>query len=363
MVQHLEFFLAGAFVASLFLQYLVIDLSHKKGIFIDDNLADLPQKFHNIPTPRIGGLGIFIGCFFMMSNTNIGLYIMLASVPAFVSGLLEDLYAKISPGRRLIIMLISALMAIYLLGIVVVDYGFVKLPVEIAVVVTIIAVLGMINGTNLIDGINGLSAGISLIIFGTYCFMAYRFGDMDLLFVNGICAVSLIGFLFFNYPYGKIFLGDGGAYFTGFVLAVVSILLVHRHPEISPWFVLVCLIHPVWEVMFSFFRKSVFDKVSPFKPDPYHIHQFIFIYVSNKNNPLTTLVILPFVIISCGLASLFYYDHLILALIALTYIILYTASYYILYFKHMRSIEQGVLHMTRESGLVDKSPNQAETEK
>lgn len=343
------------------LQYLVIDLSYKRGLFIDDNNSDLPQKFHTAPTPRIGGLGIFIGCFFLMVNTEIGLFLMLASVPAFVSGFLEDLFAKISPGRRLVIMLVSAVMAIYLLGVVVTDFTFFKVPLEIGVVITLVAIIGMINGTNLIDGINGLSSGISMIIFATYFFMSRIVGDLDIEFISIICVVTLLGFFVFNYPKGKIFLGDGGAYFIGFMLAVVAILLNKNSTEngtnISPWFILCTLIHPVWEVIFSFFRKAVIEKESPFKPDPYHFHQFIFIYITKKNNPMTTLVILPFVFINNLIAIQFYDNHIALVLLAFSYIALYTLVYLVLYKKHQEEIKSGKHAMTRKGGLVDKNPS------
>ncbi|HAD35161.1 MAG TPA: hypothetical protein DCF44_11830 [Chitinophagaceae bacterium] len=90
-----------AFLVSLITHYLVIDLSHKRGIFIDDHKSDLPQKLHREPTPRIGGLGIFVSILFMAKDLKIGLYIILCLIPAFLAGFLEDLYAKISPWRRL----------------------------------------------------------------------------------------------------------------------------------------------------------------------------------------------------------------------------------------------------------------------
>ena len=346
------------------LQYLVIDLSHKRGIFIDDNVSELPQKFHTAPTPRIGGLGIFIGCFFLMVNTKIGLFLMLASVPAFVSGFLEDLFAKISPGRRLIIMLVSAVMAIYLLGVVVTDFTFFKVPLEIGVVITIVAIIGMINGTNLIDGINGLSSGISIIIFTTYFFMSRIVGDTDIEFISAICAMTILAFFVFNYPKGKIFLGDGGAYFIGFMLAAVAILLRKNNAgldnaalEVSPWFILCTLIHPVWEVIFSFFRKAVIEKESPFNPDPYHIHQFIFIYIAKKNNPMTTMIILPFVLINNLIALQFYNNHLVLVILAFSYIAIYTTVYLVLYKKHQETIKSGTHSMTKKDGLIDKNPS------
>ncbi len=357
MIDNFYFYLFGAFFTSFTLQYLVIDLSHKRGIFIDNNVSDLPQKFHTAPTPRIGGLGIFIGCFFLMVNTEIGLFLMLASVPAFVAGFLEDLFAKITPSRRLIIMLVSAVMAIYLLGVVVTDFTFFKVPLEIGVIITIIAIIGMINGTNLIDGINGLSSGISMIIFATYYFMSITVGDNDIEFISAICAMTLLGFFLFNYPKGRIFLGDGGAYFIGFMLAAVAILLGKNNTEISPWFILCTLVHPVWEVIFSFFRKAVIEKESPFNPDPYHIHQFIFIYLANKNNPMTTLIILPFVLINNLIALQFYNNHLVLVLLAFSYMAIYTTVYMVLYKKHQKTILSGNHSMTKKGGLINKEPS------
>lgn len=362
MIDNFYFYLFGAFFTSFMLQYLVIDLSHKKGIFIDHNISELPQKFHTAPTPRIGGLGIFIGCFFLMVNTEIGLFLMLASVPAFVAGFLEDLFAKISPSRRLIIMLVSAIMAIYLLGVVVTDFTFFKVPLEIGVIITLVAIIGMINGTNLIDGINGLSSGVSMIIFITYFFMSRQVGDIDIEFISAICAVALFAFFIFNYPKGKIFLGDGGAYFIGFMLAAVAILLRKNNLSVSPWFILCTLIHPVYEVIFSFFRKAVIEKESPFKPDPYHIHQLIFIYIANKNNPMTTLIILPFVLINNLIAIQFYNNHLVLVVLAFSYVTLYTVVYMMLYKKNQQTIVDGTNTMTRKGGLIDKHPAQSKTD-
>lgn len=216
MDSQLLIFVAGAFIVSLLTQYLVIDLSHKKGIFIDDHNSDLPQKLHSEPTPRIGGLGIFVAILFMIKDLEIGLYIILCIIPAFLAGFLEDLFAKISPLRRLLIMSISGVMAIYLIDCVVVDFSFIKVPTIVGVFITMVAILGLINGTNMIHGFNGLSSGVCFLIFGTYAFVSYAIGDPVMVYINLICMAALLGFLFFNFPKGKIFLGDGGRTASGF---------------------------------------------------------------------------------------------------------------------------------------------------
>jgi UDP-N-acetylmuramyl pentapeptide phosphotransferase/UDP-N-acetylglucosamine-1-phosphate transferase len=328
-------FVFGAFIVSLLTQYLVIDLSHKKGIFIDDHTSDLPQKLHNEPTPRIGGLGIFVAILFMIKDMEIGLYIILCIIPAFLAGFLEDLFAKISPWRRLLIMSISGVMAIYLIECVVVDFSFISVPYFVGVIITMVAILGLINGTNMIDGFNGLSSGVCFIIFSTYAAISYHIGDMVMLYINLVCMASLLGFLFFNFPKGRIFLGDGGAYSLGFLLAVISIMLVKRHSDsskvdeyISPWFALVSLIYPVWEVIFSFTRRTLVHRLSPLYPDSKHVHQLIFRNITKQNNPLTTLVIYPIVIIFNVIAIVFYNNTMALFMVSVVFVVLYSMFYF-----------------------------------
>lgn len=329
----------GAFLVSLLTQYLVIDLSHKRGIFIDDHNSELPQKLHNEPTPRIGGLGIFIACVFMTKEVlgeTLGLRIILCLIPAFLAGFLEDLFAKISPLRRLLIMSISALMSIYLMDAVITDFGFMHVPYGVGVFIAVIAFLGLINGTNLIDGFNGLSSGVSFLIFSTYFVISLQLHDQTMTYISMICMAAILGFLIFNFPSGKIFLGDGGAYSLGFMLAVLSILIVKRHPDVSPWFALVCLIYPVWEVIFSFSRRTLIHRLSPLHPDSKHVHQLIFRNVTRQNNPLTSLLIFPFILVFNALAVMFYNSSVALFVIAVCFMTLYTLFYYIYSRKEMR---------------------------
>ncbi|MCC6447486.1 MAG: glycosyltransferase family 4 protein, partial [Chitinophagaceae bacterium] len=328
-------YVVGAFVVSLITQYLVIDLSHKKGIFIDDHNSDLPQKLHREPTPRIGGLGIFVAILFMTKDLELGLYIILCIIPAFLAGFLEDLLAKITPWRRLLIMIVSSIMAIYLMDCVVVDFGFITVPYFVGVIITIVAILGLINGTNMIDGFNGLSSGVSVLIFATYFAVSYIVGDTQMMYITLICIAAILGFLFFNFPRGKIFLGDGGAYSLGFLLAVISIMLVKRHSNslvsesyISPWFALVSLIYPVWEVIFSFTRRTLVHRLSPLYPDSKHVHQLIYRNIAKQNNPLTTLFIYPVVISFNIFAVLFYNNSLILFIVSIIFITLYSLFYF-----------------------------------
>ena len=142
-----------------------------------------------------------------------------------------------------------------------------------------------------------------------------------------VCIASILGFIVFNFPLGKIFLGDGGAYSLGFLLAVVTIMIVKRHPTISPWYALVTLIYPVWEVIFSFSRRMLIHKLSPLHPDSKHVHQLIFRNLTRQNNWLTTLVIYPIILLFNALAVYFYDNEIALIIIAIIFIVSYSLFY------------------------------------
>jgi len=87
---------------------------------------------------------------------------------------------------------------------------------------------------------------------------------------------AVAGFLVFNFPRGLIFAGDGGAYVIGFFIAELSVLLVTRHPTVSPWFPLLLVAYPVWETLFSVYRKKVLRGQSPGMPDGLHFHMLVY---------------------------------------------------------------------------------------
>lgn len=159
-------------------------------------------------------------------------------------------------------------------------------------------------------------------------------------YVNAVCMAAILGFLLFNYPGGRIFLGDGGAYSLGFLLAVISIMLVKRNTNISPWFVLVSLIYPVWEVIFSFSRRTLLHRLSPLYPDSKHVHQLIFRNLAGHKNSKTVFFIFPVVIIMNIIAIYFYNNMFALMIVAAIFIVGYTLFYYIFSRKEIREGSQ-----------------------
>jgi UDP-N-acetylmuramyl pentapeptide phosphotransferase/UDP-N-acetylglucosamine-1-phosphate transferase len=128
---------------------------------------------------------------------------------------------------------------------------------------------------NLIDGYNGLAGLVALICCLAVAYVSLQVGDRQLAAMVLALAGGTAGFLLWNYPRGLIFAGDGGAYLWGVVIAVATVQLVQRYPQVSPWFPILLLIYPVWETLFSIYRKLARGQ-SPGVADALHFHQLIY---------------------------------------------------------------------------------------
>ena len=314
----------GAIISYL-THHRVIRQSLSDGLLVDE-LTDKPQLFHDCPTPRAGGIGIFLTNLLVIFNP-IGWKFLASALPAFLAGLADD-FSSISPKVRLIFQALSATLAVFLLDAVIDSIGFsISIPFWLGAILTIIAITGVINALNIIDGFNGLAGGFALLAYLSLGYVAYQVNDMTLLEIIFINIAALIGFLLLNFPKGKIFLGDGGAYFLGFSLAVISLLLHHNHPqEVSQWYPLALLIYPVFELGFSIYRRKFLEKKEATLHDNNHLHQLIYRNIT-RNNPLTTLYILKYVAIAIFASTIFYQKDWMQIVIAGGFMIFYIKLY------------------------------------
>jgi UDP-N-acetylmuramyl pentapeptide phosphotransferase/UDP-N-acetylglucosamine-1-phosphate transferase len=208
-------------------------------------------------------------------------YLLLASLPAFLGGITEDVTKSVSVAARLMLTMAAAAIGVVLLGAVIprLDVpGFDSLLLwsPFAIAFTAFAVGGVANSINIIDGYNGLAGGHAVIVLAAVAGLSALLGDSFLL-VSALAMIgALLGFLAWNYPKGRIFLGDGGAYLLGFWLGELSVLIVMRHPEVSPWFPMLLLIFPIFETLFSIYRRKIILGLSPGRPDRHHMHQVIY---------------------------------------------------------------------------------------
>lgn len=260
--------------------------------FSHDAVDSGPQKFHSTPVPRIGGVAIAcaIGAVIAaLDYTDIlslkveqGFALLaLAALPAFGGGLAEDLTKKVGVLARLLLTMAAGVLASVLVGATLdrldvpgLDNLLQYWPL-FAIVFTAFAVGGVANAMNIIDGYNGLASGYSIIALAALTWVASQVGDQVVLLASLTMLGAIAGFLVWNWPSGKIFLGDGGAYLLGFWLAELGVLLVVRNPGVSPWFPLVIMVYPIWETLFSMYRRKILQNYSAGQPDALHLHQLI----------------------------------------------------------------------------------------
>ena len=253
-----------------------------------DSDFDGPQKFHEKAVPRLGGVGMLVAvvacAVFVRWQTPVQeqMWLLVAcGIPALGYGLAEDITLAISPRKRMMAAALSALLGAWVLDAVIarVSIGPIDALLTLAVIsvpLTIFAVAGMANAVNIIDGFNGLAAMVCMMMFAAIAYVAYSVDDAFILTTALCCIGALLGFFFWNFPRGLIFMGDGGAYFMGFMLAELALLLVKRHAEVSPWFALLLFFYPTVETGFSMYRRRVLRGVSIASPDACHLHSLVF---------------------------------------------------------------------------------------
>jgi len=304
------------------------------------------QKFHTAPTPRVGGIGILGGllAFAVLTPSLSELLVPLvcAGLPAFIAGLGEDVTRRVGVPVRLAATVLSGLIAclasgLWLSGVDVPGVDLVLAFPLFAIPITAVALAGVANAVNMIDGFNGLAGGAALIIAVALGVMAAVAGDEVLARACFGLAAVLVGFLAVNFPAGKIFLGDGGAYFLGFALGWLTVLLVERNPaQVSPWAGLLVCGYPVLEMFFSMWRKTRREGAHMSRPDRLHLHMLINQRVIRHafpkasplaRNALTSPACWVFSLVTVTLAVLFMNSGVLLAAGFLLSAALYGAVY------------------------------------
>jgi UDP-N-acetylmuramyl pentapeptide phosphotransferase/UDP-N-acetylglucosamine-1-phosphate transferase len=304
---------------------IIIFVGKKYGIFMDPANSSRPQHYHSKLTSRAGGIGILLGISFFLFEP-LGLQLMLPALFAFLSGILEDYHSNISPRTRLGLQLIAATTAIWFTNSVVTYLGLgISMPYWVGIFFSAFAIVGMMNAINIIDGFNGLASGTILLILLSFGITAYAHHNIEMLHIILIVFGATLGFFLLNFPNGKIFLGDGGAYLLGFIIAIIGIFLASKYDDVSPWYILAVFIYPVWEVLFSIFRKLQ-QGISPLHPDKYHLHMLVYQHIT-KNNPLTALFLVLFILPFITISTLFPNKSNLNILVALCFILCYLLFY------------------------------------
>ena len=347
-----------AFFAAALVSLCVLRWARHRSFFYDEQS---PQKFHVGETPRLGGVGLLAGILlswlpgmasslflgdpaFLRMQAWVGLW-CICLLPAVVGGVAEDLTQRLSVRYRLFLTLSTAILAVAWAGLAVprvgiawVD-GWMPAVPWLGMLLALLAVTGLPHAFNIIDGYNGLAAMVAIIICLALAHVALQVGDRALAALLVSTAAASAGFLIWNYPRGLLFAGDGGAYLWGVVIAFASIALVQRHPQVSPWFPMLLLIYPVWETVFSIYRKWA-RGVSPGVADALHFHQLIYRRIVRgvfddddeardmlMRNNRTSPYLWAFTLLTVVPAALFWSNTLVLMLCCALFVVLYAAAY------------------------------------
>jgi UDP-N-acetylmuramyl pentapeptide phosphotransferase/UDP-N-acetylglucosamine-1-phosphate transferase len=289
------FFFVLIFFGFFFNKYFDLILNkYKPGLLVDSQFKK-PQAFHDFPAYTFGGVGIFfsflIVCLYMFLSKQVIYYEYLSfCILFFILGLVDDLKITIRPKFRLFIMIF------FLIILVLSNEFYIKktgitflndlLEIDIfALFFICLCFLFIINGSNLIDGFNGLLSIHSLIILINLSLINYFSGNYDLAYMLFCGTLIILVFLKYNFPSAKIFLGDSGSYFLGAFLSISVIATSIANPLISPFYFCILLFYLFFEVFFSFIRKIVVEKKSPLFPDDKHLHMLLYqiLYAKNKN--------------------------------------------------------------------------------
>jgi len=319
----------------------------------------MPQRFHFGDVPRLGGVAVLLGVavswllgmvqVWMGDSSSLRLgglpgAWLLVLLPSALCGFVEDLTQRLSVRYRLAFTAVSGVLAMLLLGLEVprLDLAWLDLLLQAApwlgVAIALLAVAGLPHAFNIIDGYNGLAGMVALIVCLALAHVALQVGDRALAALLVSTAAATGGFLLWNYPRGMLFAGDGGAYLWGVVVALGSVALVQRNVLVSPWFPLLLLIYPVWETVFSIYRKLA-RGVSPGVADALHFHQLIYRRIVRSvfhddesrrmlmRNNRTSPYLWGFTLLTVVPAVLFWNNTPVLMVFCALFVVSYVAAY------------------------------------
>jgi len=271
------------------------------------------QASHLNPTVRLGGLALVVALIvaaalsYSEDNWTTFVLLLVSAMPVFVIGLAEDLGYLASPRRRLLAATVSGAMFIALMGQWVLHTGMPGLDSALhwspfAVTFSLFLAVGISHAFNLVDGLNGLAGFTALAAALALATIAHQSGLTEHRDILLTIAAAVIGFLIFNFPFGKIFLGDSGAYVIGHLLFWMSVSILWNAPDVSPFAMLLIFFWPIADTLLAITRRLSLGKPIA-QPDRLHFHQLVMrgveiVFLGRKKrriaNPLAALFTLPF---------------------------------------------------------------------
>jgi UDP-GlcNAc:undecaprenyl-phosphate/decaprenyl-phosphate GlcNAc-1-phosphate transferase len=326
------------FLATGFVRYF--SMMHSFGYDKDEGV----QKFHTQTTSRLGGMGLIVGLFAsialavktMPEVASLSGWLLIASIPVFAGGLIEDLTHSVSPGTRLVLAMASALFVLFVLDVGVgrTDIGWIDYLLQIQPIffgLTVLVVSGFINATNIIDGFHGLASGTMALVLLGLAALAHQAADWVMVNLCLVTFAVVMGFFLWNWPLGKIFLGDAGAYILGFWVIELGLLIVNRCTNFSPMAPLLVGLYPIVETLFSMYRRKFVRSHPMGHPDSLHLHTLLFRRVVSSNYKVA-----PYLWMLTIVNSVVAYEFADNTSALLSFMFVFAAFYVLLYTKLVR---------------------------
>ena len=280
--------------------FVVFLIPFVKKVAFHVGALDIPnaRKIHTEPMPRLGGLGIFFGFLFgymlFGEHSSIMNSILISSFIVVLTGAVDDI-KPLKASHKFVAQVAAALVIVFYGNILLKDISAIGLYIDFGIFsipLTLFFILGCINCMNLIDGMDGLAAGISSIYFltiGIIAVIQQKFGlDFVLTFVM---LGSTLGFLVHNFHPASIFMGDSGSMFLGLIIAVIALLGFKNVTMTSVIIPLLLLAIPILDTLFAILRRWIKGE-SLATPDKYHIHHQLL--KRNLSQRATVLIIYLF---------------------------------------------------------------------
>jgi UDP-N-acetylmuramyl pentapeptide phosphotransferase/UDP-N-acetylglucosamine-1-phosphate transferase len=324
----------------LLLIFLIIFFFFKKINYLNENTNYSTHKNFgksNKSPIVLGGIFLSIITVIFFSNDLIILKISLLLI--YLLGFLSDKNILPNPKIRILLQIFILLFLIIFsqLKIINLENYYLNIMLEnelFNIFFTVFCLAILINGSNFLDGLNGLLSGYYLLIILSIIYVGNNYNNINLIFENElkILFFSLLIFFIFNI-FGKVYLGDGGSYLIATLIGFYLIQFSLSNSQVSPYYVAALLWYPAFENLFSLTRRLVKkNKIS--SPDNEHLHQLIFLFIKSKKilkdkflNSFTSLVILAINIPIFILANLMIDHSFILMIIILSFMFLYTLIY------------------------------------
>ena len=303
------------FFVAVFISFIITPLVRKFAFRI--GALDIPKderRVHKEPMPLIGGIAIYIGvvvsCLMFLSMDKTLISILIGGTIILISGIIDDLKG-LSPKKKMLFQLLAGLVLI--IGDVKID--FVTNPFTdnnaviylkwLSIPITLFWVVGITNTLNLIDGLDGLAAGVAMISSLSLTLVAQKFGYDTVVIMSAIVAGGCLGFLRFNFNPAKIFMGDTGALLLGYMLAVTSVSgMVKSVAAVALAVPVFALGLPIFDTAFAIIRRYI-NKKPIMQADKEHLHHRLMRYGLNQRQ---TVLIMYFISMLLGIVAVIIAD-------------------------------------------------------